>query len=283
MSQSTYAPGHHPAVTSNHTIRTATHDASFLLPYLKPSHHILDVGCGPGTITSGFAAHVPQGSVTGIDLSPDVISQARSLADGVPNVIFQKGDVVAGLNFDAETFDVVFCNQVLPYISDPTQALREMRRVCKKDGIVACREGDTPFHFYPELPGLFVLHKYLWMLIHGPLPAEGEFDTGRPYNAPHPPNHRAGSRIHVWAREAGFEPEKIVKDASVQIIATQEKRKFLAGVMVRRIEDAGQRGKFMDLGATEDDVDGMVRDLKAWRDDVDGWYSIMNCEVVCSK
>jgi hypothetical protein len=37
------------------------------------------------------------------------------------------------------------------------------------------------------------------------------------------------------------------------------------------------------LGATEEDVDMMVRDLKVWRDDVDGWYSIMNCEVVCFK
>jgi ubiquinone/menaquinone biosynthesis C-methylase UbiE len=283
MSQSAYAPGHHPAVTSNHIIRTAIHDASFLLPYLKLSHHILDVGCGPGTITSGFAVHVPQGSVTGIDLSPDIILQAQLRADGVSNVTFQKGDVVSGLNFDDETFDVVFCNQVLAYISDPVQALREMRRVCKKDGIVACREGDTPFHFYPELPGLFVLHKYLYMLVHGPLPAEGEFDTRRPYNAPHPPNHRAGSRIHVSAREAGFAPERIVKDASVQVIATQEKRSFLAGVMVKRIEEAGQRSKFVELGATEEDVDEMVRDLKLWQDDVDGWYSIMNCEVVCFK
>jgi ubiquinone/menaquinone biosynthesis C-methylase UbiE len=283
MSQSTYAPGHHPAVTSNHTIRTASRDTAFLLPHLKPHYNILDVGCGPGTITSGLAAYVPQGSVVGVDLSPEVISQAQSLAGEIPNVTFVSGNVTEKLEFEDETFDVVFCNQVLCYIADPIQALREMRRVCKKDGLVACREGDPPFHFYPELPGLLVLHKYLWMLIHGPPPAEGEFDSRRPYNAPHPPNHRAGSRIHVWAREAGFEPERIVKDASVQVIATQEKRDFLGGMMVKRIEDAGQRGKFVALGATEEDVDMMVRDLKVWRDDVDGWYSIMNCEVVCFK
>jgi ubiquinone/menaquinone biosynthesis C-methylase UbiE len=279
----TYAPGHHPAVTSNHTIRTATHDASFLLPHLKPHHHILDIGCGPGTITSGFAAHVSQGSVTGIDLSPEVITQAQSLASEIPNVTFKVGDVSTKLHFADETFDVVFCNQVLCYISDPAQALREMRRVCKTGGIVACREGDVPFHFYPELPGLLVLHKYLWMLVHGPLPPDGGFDARYPYNAPHPPNHRAGSRVHVWAREAGFEAERMVKGASVQVIATREKREFLAGMMVKRIEEAGQRGKFVGMDATEEEVDGMVRDIKVWRDDVDGWYSIMNCEVICVK
>jgi hypothetical protein len=56
-----------------------------------------------------------------------------------------------------------------------------------------------------------------------------------------------------------------VKDASVQIMATQEKRESLAGVMIARIEEA----------------DGMVRDPKMWQDDVDRWYTVMNCKVVC--
>jgi ubiquinone/menaquinone biosynthesis C-methylase UbiE len=290
---STYSQGHHVVTTANHIIRTAEHDAAFLLPYIKPNYRILDIGCGPGSITTGFAKYVPSGSVTGIDLAPDVLTQARehlasqqSATAPLSNVTFELGNVLEGLSFADQSFDVVFCNQTLIHIPSPVAALQEMKRVCKQGGIVACREGDLPFHHYPELPGLSLFHRYLWLMIHGPLPSSSAeldqaFDQNRPFNAPHPPNHRAGSRIHAWAREAGFDPERIIKDASVQVMATREKREFLAGAMIGRIEKAGHREKFVKLGATEEDVDAMLRDLKIWRDDVDGWYAVMNCEVIC--
>jgi ubiquinone/menaquinone biosynthesis C-methylase UbiE len=291
---STYAQGHHAAVTANHVIRTAEADAAFLLPHLKPHYHILDVGCGPGSITAGLAKYVPEGSVTGVDLTPEILKQAHQFlqtlgfeAGQVGNVGFELGNVLEGLHFGDKEFDVVYCNQTLIHIPDPVKAMREMRRVCKEGGIVACREGDPPFHFYPELPGLQVFHKYLWMLIHGPLPmldpaaTSSSFNPEQPCNIPHPPNNRAGSRIHVWARLAGFDPDRIVKDASVQVMATQEKRDFLAEVMIARIEKAGHREKFVQLGATEEDIDTIVRDLRHWKGDKDGWYAVMNCEVIC--
>jgi SAM-dependent methyltransferase len=286
-STSTYAQGHHTAVTANHVIRTAEADAAFLLPHLKPHHHILDIGCGPGSITTGFAKYVLEGTVTGIDLTPEIINQAENFLneqDPRPsNVSLKLGNVLEGLPFPDAHFDVIFCNQTLIHIPEPVKALQEMKRVCKEGGIVACREGDPPFHFYPELPGLQVFHKYLWLLIHGPLPSKNptSFNPDQPWNIPHPPNNRAGSRIHVWAREAGFDPDRMIKDASVIVMATQEKRSFLADVMIARIEKAGHRAKFVKLGATNEEIDGVVRDLEMWRDDVDGWYAIMNCEVVC--
>jgi ubiquinone/menaquinone biosynthesis C-methylase UbiE len=295
---STYSQGHHVVTTASHLNRTAEHEAAFLLPYIKPHHRILDIGCGPGSITTGFAKYVPSGSVTGIDLAPEVLTQARehlasqqqSTSTPLSNVTFSLGNVLEGLSFPDQSFDIVFCNQTLIHIPSPVAALQEMKRVCRTGGIVACREGDFPFHHYPELPGLSVFHKYLWLMIHGPLPSSSlssteldhlASDKDLPFNAPHPPNHRSGSRIHVWAREAGFDPERIVKEASVQVMATREKREFLAGAMMGRIEKAGHREKFVKLGATEEEVDAILRDLKIWRDDVDGWYAVMNCEVIC--
>jgi SAM-dependent methyltransferase len=290
----TYGPGHHAAVTMKHIIRTAENSAAFVLPYIKPTSRILDIGCGPGSITVGFAKYVPDGSVTGVDPAPEALRQAQTQLVGqeskqerAGHVNFELGNVLEGLHFEDSTFDVVFCSQTLIYFSEPVKAMQEMKRVCKKGGVVACSEGDPPFHFYPELPGLLVLHKYVWMLIHGPLQSSSSssepihFDPEHPYNAPHPANHRSGSRVHVWARHAGFDPDRMVKGASVQVSATHETRSYLGKSMVARIEEAGHGAKFTQLGASQEDVDAMVTDLKLWMEDDDGWYAAMNCEVLC--
>ncbi|KAF3040383.1 hypothetical protein E8E11_004831 [Didymella keratinophila] len=265
---STYKQGYHAAVTANHVSRTAEKDAAFLLPYLKPGLRVLDVGCGPGSITVGFAKYVSGGSVTGIDLSEDVLSQARDFLRGQQekgdvkaDVSFEIGDVVKGLRFEDGEFDVVFCNQTLVHIPTPVVALKEMRRVCKKGGVVACREADWPFRFYPELPGLLLFHKYLWIMVHGAVPPPQDADgwsQDRPDVHPHPPNHRTGSRVHVWAREAGFDSNKIVKGASVDVHATPEKRETLGRIMVGRIENGGHREKYLKLGASEEEVDTIM-------------------------
>jgi precorrin-6B methylase 2 len=72
----TYRPGHHDAVTAKHIIRTAEISAAFALPYVKPNSRILDIGCGPGSITVGFAKYVPDGSVIGVDSAPEALKQA---------------------------------------------------------------------------------------------------------------------------------------------------------------------------------------------------------------
>lgn len=75
MARSTrsYTQGHTDNALNTHMLRTADVDAGFLLPHIKKSDRILDVGCGPGTITTGFAKHASEGSVVGVDLSEDVV------------------------------------------------------------------------------------------------------------------------------------------------------------------------------------------------------------------
>src|SRR3954447_14324312 len=68
-----YSHGHDESVLRSHRWRTAENSAGFLLPHLHPGERVLDVGCGPGTISADLARRVFPGSVTGIDVSDDVI------------------------------------------------------------------------------------------------------------------------------------------------------------------------------------------------------------------
>ena len=51
----TYTHGHHASVLRSYTWRNAANSASYLLPHLRPDMRILDIGCGPGTITVDLA------------------------------------------------------------------------------------------------------------------------------------------------------------------------------------------------------------------------------------
>ncbi|TVY31452.1 putative methyltransferase, partial [Lachnellula subtilissima] len=151
---STYISDHSTAVIRAHSWRTAQNSCVYLIPHLTPTTRILDVGCGPGSITIDLAKIVPQGHVTGIEYTAAPLSGARALAAerGVSNVHFQEGDIHR-LPFEDAVFDVVHAHQVLQHISDPVLGLREMRRVCKEGGIVAVRE-SAYMRMYPLTPGL---------------------------------------------------------------------------------------------------------------------------------
>ena len=65
-----YTHGHHESVLRSHTWRTAANSAAYLLDVAEAAHAILDIGCGPGTITADLAELVPDGHVTGVDHAP---------------------------------------------------------------------------------------------------------------------------------------------------------------------------------------------------------------------
>ena len=126
------------------TARTAERHGAFLLPYLKPGMRLLDCGCGPGTLTIGFAQRIAPGEAIGIDRET---SQTRRIAEvaqreGVANLRFENGDVYA-LPYPDASFDVTFASAVLGSVAEPERVVAEMVRVLKPGGIVALKEFDN--------------------------------------------------------------------------------------------------------------------------------------------
>src|SRR5262249_59443611 len=104
---------------------------------------LLDVGCGPGSITRGLAERVAPGEVIGLDLSKDTLEDARrdAAARGLTNLKFQEGSVYA-LPFADGVFDVVYAHQVFQHLRERDAALREMLRVLRSGGLAAGRAVD---------------------------------------------------------------------------------------------------------------------------------------------
>jgi SAM-dependent methyltransferase len=148
--------------------RTLERNVPGLLKYLYPGARVLDVGCGPGTITLGVAAAVALGAVVGVDVMEDRIASAARLASesGVKNASFEVSDAHA-LRFSANVFDVVYSHTVLHSLIDPIRALSEQRRVAMPGAwVIASGVRDWGFSpRYPACPALDRLHD-AWIGYH---------------------------------------------------------------------------------------------------------------------
>ena len=121
-----YVQRGNPGIEAVFAARTASREAAFFLPYLRSGMQVLDVGCGPGSITLGLAEAVAPGSVVGIDFQPAQIKQARASAAerAVANVRFEVADAYQ-LPFPGHSFDAAFAHGVLMHLREPVRALVE--------------------------------------------------------------------------------------------------------------------------------------------------------------
>ena len=103
---------------------------------------VLDVACGPGTVTRLLAARVgPTGHVVGTDMSPAMLEIARSKpADPEAAPIRWVESPAAPLAAESAAFDAVACQQGLQFFPDKAAALAEMRRALRPGGraVVSC-------------------------------------------------------------------------------------------------------------------------------------------------
>ncbi|RZS34947.1 methyltransferase family protein [Herbihabitans rhizosphaerae] len=261
----TYTHGHHESVLRSHSWRTVENSAAYLLPHLHSGQSIVDIGCGPGTITADLAERVAPGRVTALEASEEALGGARvHVGDrGLSNVDFTMGDVLA-LDLPDDEFDVVHAHQVLQHVSDPVQALREMRRVCKPGGLVAARDSDyAAFTWYPVVPEL---DEWLTMYRRTAIGNGGEPDAGR--------------RLLAWAQAAGF--TDVTATASVWCFASPEDRAWWSGMWAERVTDSAIAEHAVAQGnATRADLERLAEGWRTWGASPDGWFIVPHGEILC--
>ncbi len=76
----TYTHGHAESVLRAHRWRNVGNSASYLLADLIPGRSLLDVGCGPGSLTADLAERLAPGRVVGIDSAEEALAEASELA-----------------------------------------------------------------------------------------------------------------------------------------------------------------------------------------------------------
>ncbi|SEV99553.1 Ubiquinone/menaquinone biosynthesis C-methylase UbiE [Aliiroseovarius sediminilitoris] len=115
---------------------------------LQPGEQVLDVACGTGIVARLAARHVaPTGTVTGADINPGMIAEAKRACEDFPNIDWHEADAAA-LPMPDDSFDVVLCQMGLQFFPAKLPTLKEMRRVLRPGGRVLV---NTP----GPMPALF--------------------------------------------------------------------------------------------------------------------------------
>lgn len=144
MTSEIYTPGYTDNATNFMATRSLESHGRFFIPFLTANHTVLDLGCGPGTMSVDIARLVEPGNVTGIDFNESQVAQARKYAGdaGVSNLDFQIGSCYE-LPFAHQSFDRIFCHALMEHLADPLGALREAFRVLKPDGLIGLCSPDV--------------------------------------------------------------------------------------------------------------------------------------------
>jgi ubiquinone/menaquinone biosynthesis C-methylase UbiE len=113
---------------------------------LRPGARVLDVACGTGVVTRAAAERVgPTGSVTGVDIAPDMIAVAKTIPAGGAPITWQEADA-ASLPLPDGFYDVGLCQMGLMFMEDRAGALAELHRVLAPGGRIVV---NTPGRIQP--------------------------------------------------------------------------------------------------------------------------------------
>jgi SAM-dependent methyltransferase len=260
-----YTHGHGEAVLRSHRWRTAANSAAYLLGSLTPGMRVLDVGCGPGTITADLAALVPDGRVVALERDQGVLADARAEAArrGARNVEFAVGDVHA-LPYPDGEFDVVHAHQVLQHVGDPVTALREMRRVTRPGGLVAARDSD--YGAMSWAPASAGLERWQELYRRTARTNGGEPDAGR--------------LLAGWAEEVGF--AEVTASSSAWVYTSTEERAWWGAMWADRTLTPVYADRVRELGLA--DADALAEISAAWREWAvapEGRFTVPHGEILC--
>jgi ubiquinone/menaquinone biosynthesis C-methylase UbiE len=263
MTSDVYTHGHHASVLRSHTWRTAENSAAYLLPELREGQALLDVGCGPGTITVDLARRVAPGRCVGIDRASEVLAQAREHASAQQvEIAFQTADVY-GLPFADGSFDVVHVHQVLQHLTDPVRALRELRRVLRPGGVLAARDGDySCFSWAPLDPRLT-----RWQALYRAVCRRNQAEPD------------AGRFLKGWALAAGF--ARVTATSSTWTYADPESCTWWGALWADRCElsDFGRQAIAYGL-ATREELADLAAAFRTWAEQPDAFFVVLHGEVL---
>ena len=265
--EDTYTHGHHESVLRSHLSRTAENSAAYLLPELRPGMSLLDVGCGPGTITVDLARRVDPGRVVGLDRAGEVLDTARSLLgpDAPPHLTFAAGDVYA-LDVEDASFDVVHAHQVLQHLSDPVAALREMHRVLVPQGLLAVRDGDYgAFVWAPADP---LLDR--WREVYTAVTRHNRADAD------------AGRHLAAWVRAAGFTDFRV--SSANWTFHTPDDRAWWGNLWADRTTSSAFGEQALAYGVSDrEELEAIAGAFRRWADEPDGVFVVVNVEVLARR
>ena len=263
----TYTHGHHESVLRSHRWRTAENSAGYLLPFLAPGIRLLDVGCGPGTITLDLAARVAHGQTVGVDRDAGVVAEAQRLLESrsISGVEFRTADAYA-LGFDDESFDVVHAHQVLQHLTNPVAALVEMRRVLRPGGLLAVRDSDYgAFVWAPPNP---LLDR--WMQLYHDVCRHNGADAD------------AGRSLLGWAQTAGF--TEIRPSSSTWTFAEPESRRWWGELWADRVVSSSLAEQAVEYGlSNRDELEAIAAAWRQWLELDDGFFVVLHAELIARR
>ncbi|KAL0940539.1 methyltransferase type 11 [Colletotrichum truncatum] len=280
-----YRMGYSDAIVKFMDARGADTEALPLFPLLRATDKILDLGCGPGSITVGFAPKVA--SVTAVDISSvsidmtlDRVRQMKEAGElaaiDASKITCHQADVLAGLPFESDAFDVVYASQVFVHLTGPGQASRamtEVRRVLKTGGILATRDAAEAF-YYPR-------HLNLWdiwgrKMNKALLGHDARFvEDGKPGGPDMMP------RLY---RQSGFEPHKTTIVSGLPwVFSGRPGREWCVKNWTEKMEEPSLQDKWDAAGVTDGDKKTAKEALAIWLNDDDGYMMVTHCDIIAWK
>jgi 2-polyprenyl-3-methyl-5-hydroxy-6-metoxy-1,4-benzoquinol methylase len=266
MPDDVYTHGHHDAVLRSHRWRTAANSAAYLLPHLRAGLDLLDVGCGPGTLTVDLARHVAPGRAVGVDVSAEVVDEARRHAatSGAP-VEFAAGDFRA---LELGTFDVVHAHQVLQHLREPVEALAAMAGLVRPGGVVAVRDADYPAMTWTPADPLLDR----WLEVYMAVTRENGADAA------------AGRHLLGWARAAGLGAGgrgEVAYTTSTWTYATPEDRAWWGDLWAERTERSTLAEQAVAYGvASADELAAIAAAWRRWAGEPDAVWVVVHGELL---
>lgn len=130
-----FSLAHNKVLERSDRQRVATQLVSIMKKFVNRNNFegfkILDIGCSSGVITQHIARH--GGIVIGIDVDKNAIKEAIANSKGIKNLSFKLASGTV-LPFKNNSFDIVICNQVYSFISNPQKMMKEIYRILKTKG-----------------------------------------------------------------------------------------------------------------------------------------------------